>query len=118
MILLSDAQVVGIPKLSAEDTSVMVTSVTGERAQLPLPKGTRIVINTPALHRNRAPLICCELLEAPLIYRRQRVIGLTRFRSSQSASLTRTGRATPLHLLAPDHVHVSDGRLIAYPPGL
>ncbi|KZV71454.1 cytochrome P450 [Peniophora sp. CONT] len=44
--------VTGIPKMSAEDTSVTVTSVTGERAQLPIPKSTRIVINTPALHRN------------------------------------------------------------------
>ena len=45
--------VVGIPKVSAEDTAFTLTSpTTGEKRTLPVPAGTYITLCTPSLHRN------------------------------------------------------------------
>jgi len=44
--------VTGIPKESAEDTSISVSKNDGSKGMLPIPKGTRIVINAVALHMN------------------------------------------------------------------
>ncbi|KAI0052105.1 614/534 cytochrome P450 [Auriscalpium vulgare] len=44
--------VVSIPKESAEDTSLVVTSIAGEKQSIPLLKGTDIVIYTTGLHAN------------------------------------------------------------------
>ncbi|KAF8804431.1 cytochrome P450 [Phlegmacium glaucopus] len=44
--------VVNIPKLSEEDTTLTFGNANGEKLTLPVPKGTRIVIDTPGLHYN------------------------------------------------------------------
>ncbi|KAA1472086.1 cytochrome P450 [Dentipellis sp. KUC8613] len=44
--------VVGIPKISAEDTSLVVGNALGEKKTIPIPRGTDIVIHTPGLHYN------------------------------------------------------------------
>ncbi|KAJ3984113.1 cytochrome P450 [Lentinula detonsa] len=42
----------GIPKYSAEDTSLTVGNAAGDKLVLPVPRGTHIVINTVGLHYN------------------------------------------------------------------
>ncbi|KAJ3923191.1 cytochrome P450 [Lentinula edodes] len=42
----------GIPKYSAEDTSLTVGDATGDKLVLPVPQGTAITINTVGLHYN------------------------------------------------------------------
>ncbi|KAF8811212.1 cytochrome P450 [Phlegmacium glaucopus] len=44
--------VLGIPKYSAEDTSLMTSNIHGEQTTVPVPKGTGIVIDTPGIHYN------------------------------------------------------------------
>ncbi|KAI0064392.1 cytochrome P450 [Artomyces pyxidatus] len=44
--------VTGIPKVSAEDTSLVVSNTEGEKRTIPIPKGTNVVIHTPGLHYN------------------------------------------------------------------
>ncbi|KAF9465029.1 cytochrome P450 [Collybia nuda] len=44
--------VTGIPKESAEDTSLMATNAQGEKKAVPIPTGTNIVIDVPGLHYN------------------------------------------------------------------
>jgi hypothetical protein len=47
-------QVLGIPKVSAEDQSLTVSNQEGEKRQIILPKGTYVNINTVGMHQNRA----------------------------------------------------------------
>ena len=47
--------VVNIPKSSAEDTAWNVANAAGEKAQVPVPRGSYIAICTPSLHFNREP---------------------------------------------------------------
>ncbi|KDQ58619.1 hypothetical protein JAAARDRAFT_176655 [Jaapia argillacea MUCL 33604] len=42
----------GVPKYSAEDTVLTVSNAAGEKKTIPVPQGTELVINTPALHYN------------------------------------------------------------------
>jgi hypothetical protein len=42
-----------IPKMSAEDTSIVVGNVDGATTAIPCPTGTNIIIHTPGLHYNR-----------------------------------------------------------------
>lgn len=42
-----------IPKIAAEDTTLTVGNANGENLTVPVPKGIRISISTPALHYNR-----------------------------------------------------------------
>ncbi|TFY75699.1 hypothetical protein EWM64_g8312 [Hericium alpestre] len=44
--------VVGIPKESAEDTSLNVSNAAGETTTIPIPRGTALAIHTPGLHYN------------------------------------------------------------------
>ncbi|KDR79851.1 hypothetical protein GALMADRAFT_265094 [Galerina marginata CBS 339.88] len=44
--------VVNIPKLSAEDTVLTAGNADGEKKTVPIPKGTRIVLNSTGLHYN------------------------------------------------------------------
>jgi hypothetical protein len=46
-------QAPGIPKRSAEDTSLSVTNDQGDHIVVPIPQGTLIYINVPGLHYNR-----------------------------------------------------------------
>ena len=46
-------QVVGIPKESAEDTTLTASNIHGHKTTIPVPKGTNITINVPGLHYNR-----------------------------------------------------------------
>lgn len=46
-------QVINIPKLSEEDTTLTVANANGEKLTIPVPKGTRVKINIPGLHYNR-----------------------------------------------------------------
>lgn len=51
---LSYQQVVGIPKIAAEDTTLTTTNSKGERVTVTVPKGAYISLNTAGLHYNRA----------------------------------------------------------------
>ncbi|THH17553.1 hypothetical protein EW146_g3277 [Bondarzewia mesenterica] len=42
----------GIPKFSAEDTSLVVSNINGDKITIPVPQDTNIVIHTPGLHYN------------------------------------------------------------------
>ncbi|KAF9039207.1 cytochrome P450 [Panaeolus papilionaceus] len=44
--------VVNIPKVAAEDTTLTVGNMNGEKLIIPVPKGTKVALNTPALHYN------------------------------------------------------------------
>ncbi|KAF8897050.1 cytochrome P450 [Gymnopilus junonius] len=44
--------VTGIPKMAAEDTSLLATNANGGQTRVPIPKGTDITISTPGLHYN------------------------------------------------------------------
>ena len=46
-------QVTGIPKVAAEDTSIMASNIRGEKKSIPILKGTSIIIDTCGLHYNR-----------------------------------------------------------------
>lgn len=46
-------KVTNIPKISDEDTTLTFGNANGEKRTIPVPKGTRIIINTPGLHYNR-----------------------------------------------------------------
>ena len=46
-------QVINIPKLSEEDTTLTVGNAAGEKLTIPVLKGVRITIDTPGLHYNR-----------------------------------------------------------------
>ena len=47
------SQVIHIPKLTEEDTTLTVGNANGENLTIPVPKGIRVSIATPALHYNR-----------------------------------------------------------------
>ena len=47
------SQVTGIPKVVAEDTSLVIGNIHGDKKTLPVPQGTRLVISTTGLHYNR-----------------------------------------------------------------
>jgi len=57
-ILTLSSQVVGIPKMAAEDTTLVATNSQGGRTTIPIPKGTFLTIDTPGLHYNRKYHIC------------------------------------------------------------
>lgn len=42
-----------IPKSVAEDTTITVTNVAGERTTIPMPRGSSISMHIPGLHYNR-----------------------------------------------------------------
>jgi len=44
--------VTGIPKVVAEDTSLVIGNIHGDQKTLPVPQGTRLVISTTGLHYN------------------------------------------------------------------
>lgn len=67
------SQVVNIPKLSAEDTTLTTSNAAGEKLTIPVPKGTRLLIDTPGLHYNR---------ENPFVGKVSRLIFITIFCSS------------------------------------
>ncbi|KAK0202382.1 cytochrome P450 [Desarmillaria ectypa] len=46
--IIPDNRVTAIPKLSAEDTVLIATSATGDRATIPVPKGVSILLDVPA----------------------------------------------------------------------
>ena len=48
-------KVIGIPKIAAEDTAITFENQTGEKKTVPVPKGSRFMIDTPGLHHNRKP---------------------------------------------------------------
>jgi hypothetical protein len=56
MIILT-SQVSAIPKVAAEDTSLVTSNIHGEKTIVPVPKGTEIIIDTPGIHYNRTHLV-------------------------------------------------------------
>ena len=46
-------QIINIPKLSEEDTTLTVGNAAGEKLTIPVQKGVRITIDAPGLHYNR-----------------------------------------------------------------
>ena len=46
-------QVTGIPKVAAEDTSIVASNIHGEKKDLPILEGTDIVIDVVGTHYNR-----------------------------------------------------------------
>ena len=51
--LIARRQVINIPKLSEEDTTLTVGNAAGEKRTIPVLKGVRISIDAPGLHYNR-----------------------------------------------------------------
>ena len=51
------SQVIMIPKMSKEDTTLTIGNANGEKRTIPVPKGARITIDTAALHYNRENLL-------------------------------------------------------------
>ena len=47
----------GIPKVAAEDTSVVTSNIRGEKKTIPILKGTGILLDTCGLHYNRTYLV-------------------------------------------------------------
>jgi hypothetical protein len=47
------SQVINVPKLTEEDTTITVGNANGENLTIPVPKGIRVSFATPALHYNR-----------------------------------------------------------------
>jgi hypothetical protein len=45
--------VTGIPKVAAEDTSIVASNIRGEKKTIPILKGTTLVIDTCGVHFNR-----------------------------------------------------------------
>ena len=43
----------GIPKIVAEDTSIVASNIRGEKKTIPILKGTNIIIDIPGIHYNR-----------------------------------------------------------------
>jgi len=48
-------QVINIPKVAAQDTTLTVSSGEDGRTTFPVPSGTCIDIHVPGLHYNRTP---------------------------------------------------------------
>jgi hypothetical protein len=46
-------QVMNIPKITAQDTTLTVTNVDGGKTTFPVPSGTAVNIHVPGLHYNR-----------------------------------------------------------------
>jgi hypothetical protein len=46
-------QVPSIPKIAAQDTTLTVSNIDGEKTTFPVPSGTMIDIHVPGLHCNR-----------------------------------------------------------------
>jgi hypothetical protein len=55
-----DDQVTGIPKVAAEDTSLTVSNVNGEKTTFPVPSGTHVELHAPGLHYNRTLVALCH----------------------------------------------------------
>jgi len=46
-------QTPAIPKYSAEDTTLVIGNEAGETVVLPVPAGSKIIVDVPGLHYNR-----------------------------------------------------------------
>ena len=51
--LILQLQVTTIPKVSAEDTTLVTTNTSGDKITVPIPKGSDVIIYTAGLHYNR-----------------------------------------------------------------
>jgi uncharacterized protein YhbP (UPF0306 family) len=49
--------VTGVPKVAAEDTSIVAGNIRGEKKTIPILKGTDIVIDIVGTHYNRTYLV-------------------------------------------------------------
>ena len=47
----------GVPKVAAEDTSVVAGNIHGEKKSIPILKGTDIIIDIVGIHYNRTYLV-------------------------------------------------------------
>jgi hypothetical protein len=54
-------QVINIPRLSEEDTTLTVGNAAGEKLTIPVLKGARVIIDPPGLHYNRGRIYCLSL---------------------------------------------------------
>jgi hypothetical protein len=50
-------QAMGIPKVAAEDTSIVASNARGEKKAIPIPKGTTLFIDIAGTHYNRTYLV-------------------------------------------------------------
>ena len=55
-----DDQVTGIPKVTAQDTTLTVSNVNGEKTTFPVPSGTHVELHAPGLHYNRTLAALCH----------------------------------------------------------
>src|SRR6266566_271457 len=58
--ILYDDQVTGIPKIAAQDTTLTVSNVNGEKTTFPVPSGTQVDLHAPGLHYNRTLVALCH----------------------------------------------------------
>ncbi|OBZ67576.1 hypothetical protein A0H81_12405 [Grifola frondosa] len=61
--------VLGIPKSSAEDTTLVTSNAAGEKLTVPVPQGTYILLHTPGLHYNP------RYWEDPHVFKPSRFLG-------------------------------------------
>jgi hypothetical protein len=73
----------GIPKYSAEDTSLVVGNEAGETIVVPIPAGSPVKIDVPGLHYNRKSHLVQRLYPSGLQRVMQHDIGKTHMLSSQ-----------------------------------
>ena len=60
-------QIINIPKVCDEDTTLTTSNAAGEKLTIPVPKGTRIIIDSPGLHYNREDVLfgrCLDILSS------------------------------------------------------
>lgn len=94
----------GIPKRSAEDTTLTTVNRNGDRVVFPVPKDSYMLLHTPGLHYNREHRPLGILSFSKKFFVTQRNIGRIRIRSTLSVSCRKIGRATPSFRSAEDLV--------------
>lgn len=84
--MLRTTQAPGIPKCSAEDTSLVIGNEAGETTMLPIPAGSRVIVDVVGLHYNRKSHLPQQAYSGGSRRATQQGIGTTHFLSNQIAS--------------------------------
>ena len=77
-----EPQVTGIPKVAAEDTTIVASNMRGEKKVIPVLKGTDVVIDTSGIHYNRKYMIFSLICGSYGMFSIQLVTGMTRIHST------------------------------------
>jgi hypothetical protein len=63
-----DNQVSGIPKVTAQDTTLTVSNVNGGKTTFPVPSGTQVELHVAGLHYNRTLVALCHGGEISMMF--------------------------------------------------